>query len=337
VSAPARFVVGTGRCGSTLLSRMLAMNGRVLNVFELFSGLEPDFRFERRAVSGAELAAQLRLDHPMLTMVMKRGGEVPEVVYPFENPAARHALGDAVPWALAIAIPRISDRPDALFDELIERVEAAPTRPLAVHYREIFDWLAETHDRTAWIERSGTSIDFLSDLAAFFPDARFVHIHRDGREAALSMREYAVLRVAVAVMNGLAGDIEYTHDELVRLEREDGATIDRLLETRSPIELYGRYWSDQILNGARARTTLPDERFLDVRFETLVTEPARVLTEIADFFDLPRDDGTGRDAWIDRAAALSRGLPTLRAPALSGSERERLDQACAEAMTTLGR
>ena len=62
MSAPARFVVGTGRCGSTLLSRMLAMNGGVLNVFELFSGLEPDFRFERRAISGAELAAQLRLE-----------------------------------------------------------------------------------------------------------------------------------------------------------------------------------------------------------------------------------------------------------------------------------
>ena len=337
MSAPARFVVGTGRCGSTLLSRMLAMNGRVLNVFELFSGLEPDFRFTQRPVSGADLADQLRLDHPMLTMVMKRGGEVPEVVYPFDDPSARHRLGDAVPWALAIAIPRISDRPDALFDELIERVEVAPTRPLSTHYREIFDWLTERHDRSAWIERSGTSIDFLSDLADFFPDARFVHIHRDGPEAALSMREYAVLRVAVAVMNGLAGEIEYTHDELVRLEREDGAAIDRLLETRSPIELYGRYWSDQILNGARARVELPDERFLDVRFESLVTEPQRVLTEISEFFELPGDDGTGQGAWIERAAALSRGLPTLRAPTLPDDERSRLEAACADAMKTLGR
>ncbi|MCP4903557.1 MAG: sulfotransferase, partial [bacterium] len=64
MSAPsiARFVVGTGRCGSTLLSRMLSMNAKVLNVFELFSGIDQFFRFQTRPVEGAELAAQLGLD-----------------------------------------------------------------------------------------------------------------------------------------------------------------------------------------------------------------------------------------------------------------------------------
>lgn len=337
MSAPARFIVGTGRCGSTLLSRMISMNTQVLNVFELFSGIDQFFRFERRDVPGPELAAQLRRDHPMLTMVMKRGGVVPEVVYPFEEPSARHSLGDPVPWALAIAIPRMSDRPDALFDEMIERVEAAKTQPLAVHYREIFDWLSAEHDKSAWIERSGTSIDFLADLVEFFPDARFVHIHRDGHEAALSMREYAVLRVAVAVMNGLAGEIEYSHEGLERLEREDGAAIDRLLATRSPIELYGKYWSDQIMNGVRARAEIPDEKFLDVRFEDLVTQPKQVLSRISDFLDLPDEGSDGEAGWIDRAAALSRGLPHLRAPELETDERARLAAACADAMARLDR
>lgn len=336
-SPPARFVVGTGRCGSTLLSRMLSMNTQVLNVFELFSGIDQFFRFERREVSGAELAEQLRLDHPMLTMVMKRGGEVPEVVYPFDDPGARHALGDAVPWALAIAIPRISDDPDRLFDEMIARVEAAPTQTLARHYRAIFDWLTTRSGKSAWIERSGTSIDFLGDLHAFFPDARFVHIHRDGHEAALSMREYAPLRVAVAVMNGLAGEIEYSHEGLERLEREDGAAIDRLLAIESPIELYGRYWSEQILNGERARRTLPQDRFLDVRFEDLVTRPTEILTKIDDFLELPDDEARDGESWIDRAAGLSRGMPPRRAPALPEAERARLAEACAEAMGVLGR
>ncbi|MCP4906473.1 MAG: sulfotransferase [bacterium] len=333
-SAPARFVVGTGRCGSTLLSRMLSMNERVLNVFELFSGIDPPFRFEHREVTGKELAEQLRLDHPMLTMVMKRGGEVPEVVYPFDDPNSRYVLGDPVPWALAIAIPRISDDPDALYDEMIERVEAAPTRTLPLHYRAIFDWLTDRSGKPAWIERSGGSIDFLPDLVEFFPDARFVHIHRDGHESALSMREYAPLRVSVAVMNGLAGEIEYTHEGLERLEREEGDAIDRLLATESPIELYGKYWSEQITNGDRARQTLPTEKFLDVRFEELVVNPREVLTGISDFLELPNNDGSG---WIEHAAALSRGMPRLRAPSLSSGERDRLAQACADAMKTLGR
>jgi putative sulfotransferase len=316
---------------------MLSTNTRVLNVFELFSGIDLFFRFERRPVTGAELAAQLRLDHPMLTMVMKRGGEVPEVVYPFDDPRSRHSLGDAVPWALAIAIPRISDEPDQLFDEMIARVEAAPTQTLDRHYRAILDWLTARSGKSAWIERSGTSIDFLGDLAEFFPDARFVHIHRDGHEAALSMREYAPLRVAVAVMNGLAGEIEYSHDGLERLEREDGATIDRLLATESPIELYGRYWSEQIMNGERARQKLPADRFIDVRFEELVTSPIEILTRISDFLELPEDDRVDGEGWIERAAALSRGMPPLRAPGLPESERARLEEACAEAMEVLGR
>ena len=331
-SPMARFVVGTGRCGSTLLSRMLALNTQVLNVFELFSGIDQFFRFQTEPVPGAELADQLRLDHPMLTMVMKRGGEVPEVVYPFDAAGSRHALGDPVPWALAIAIPRVSDEPDALFDELIARVEGLPRQPLSAHYRSIFDWLTERMGRLCWVERSGTSIEFLRELDDFFPDARFVHIHRDGREAALSMREYAVLRVAVAVMNGLAGEIEYSHEGLTRLEREQPEAIDSLLSARPPIELYGKYWSDQILRGHEALSGLPASRIHTVRFEELVTRPREVLEELSDFLELPHEEG-----FLERAAALSNGLPPLRRPRLDPADRARLDAACAGAMRCLGR
>jgi hypothetical protein len=328
----ARFVIGTGRCGSTLLSRMLSENPRVLNVFELFSGIDQFFRFRRDPVSGAELAARLREDHPMLTMVMRRGYEVPEVVYPFGAPGARYRKGEPIPWALGIAIPRVTGEPDALFDELLAHVEALPERTLAEHYREIFEWLTSRLGRSCWIERSGTSIDFLAELREFFPDARFVHIHRDGREAALSMREYPVLRVAVAVMHGLLGEIEYSHEGLVELERSEPAAIDRLLETRPPIELYGRYWSDQIRRGYAALDRLEPGAFLDVRFEELVTRPHEVIRRIADFLEIGAED-----AWIARAASLVRGMPEQRRPALAPDERERLDASCSEAMGLLGR
>lgn len=333
IGAPrARFVIGTGRCGSTLLSRMLAESPRVLNVFELFSGIDQFFRFRRDPVNGSELASRLREDHPMLTMVMRRGYEVPEVVYPFGEPGARYRKGEPIPWALGIAIPRVTSEPDALFDELLAHVEALPTRTLSEHYREIFEWLTTRLDRSCWIERSGTSIDFLAELRDFFPDARFVHLHRDGREAALSMREYPVLRVAVAVMYGLLGEVEYSHDGLVDLERREPAAIDRLLETRPPIELYGRYWSDQIRRGHAALDGLEPGAFLDVRFEDLVTRPGEVLRRIAGFLEIGAEED-----WIARAAALVRGMPERRLPALGRDERERLDAACRDAMGLLGR
>ena len=44
-----RFIVGTGRCGSTLLSTMIAKNPAVLSLFEFFNGLDGTRRFRPRA------------------------------------------------------------------------------------------------------------------------------------------------------------------------------------------------------------------------------------------------------------------------------------------------
>ena len=62
----------------------------------------------------------------MLTIVLKRGYEVPEVVYPFGAPHARLAREDPIPWILGIAIARVSDDPDTTFAELIERARQRP-------------------------------------------------------------------------------------------------------------------------------------------------------------------------------------------------------------------
>lgn len=331
-SPPARFVVGTGRCGSTLLSRMLSQNEQLLSVFEFFSGIDQFFRFRPGPVPSEELAQRLGQDHPMLTMVLKRGYEVPEVVYPFGAPGMRFALGDPVPWSLAIALPRISLDPDSLFDEMIRGVRAQPAQPLAAHYRALLDGLARRLGKQCWIERSGSSVDTVGELVSLFPEAKFVHIHRDGRETALSMREYPVLRVAIQVMYGLLGEIEYSHEGLSALERRDPAAIDRLLTARPPIELFGRYWSELIQKGWPSVQRLGPECVLDVRFETMVAEPFVTLRRIHDFFDLP-----GGDDWIARGAALVRGMPRLRFPELPRDEQVRLDAACADAMQLLGR
>ena len=58
----------------------------------------------------------------------------------------------------------------------------------------------ERFDRTHWIERSGSSIDYLGALNASFPKARFLHLHRDGYETALSMRGHHAYRLPIALM-----------------------------------------------------------------------------------------------------------------------------------------
>jgi hypothetical protein len=49
-----------------------------------------------------------------------------------------------------------------------------------------------------------------------------------------------------------------------------------------------------------------------------------VLPRIAEFLEL---DGSARN-WVERAAALVRGVPPTRFEKLSGPERERLAEAC---------
>lgn len=326
-----RFVVGTGRCGSTLLSKMLARNEAVLSLFEFFSGIDQFFRFRTDPLPGAELASRLEEDHPMLTMVLRRGYEVPEVAYPFDTPGARFRRDGPIPWTLAIAIARVSDDPDKLFGEMLEAAAAQPRQPLAGHYRQLLDWLTERTGKQLWIERSGTSMDFAGELKAFFPAARFVHIHRDGLETALSMREYSVLRLAVPVMNGLLGPVEYSHDGLVAFEREKSRAIDELLAGRPPAELYGAYWSDQVVRGMDVLAELPGEDCMTIRFEDLVAEPRPILSALADFLELP----DARGSWLEEACALVGGLPPRRFDALPVEEQRRLEQACAPGMARL--
>lgn len=327
-----RFVVGTGRCGSTLLSKMLACNEPVLSLFEFFSGIDQSFRFRTDPVSGAELAARLEEDHPMLTMVLRRGYDVPEVAYPFAAAHTRLKREDPIPWTLAIAIARVSDDPDGLFAEMLDRARSQHEQTLAGHYRALLDWLTQRTGKALWIERSGSSMDYAEELKAFFPGARFVHIHRNGRETALSMREYSVLRLAVPVMNGLLGPVDYTHDGLVAFEAEKAGAIDETLAGRPPIELYGRYWSDQIERGLLALARLDPADVMQIRFEELVEKPRPVIEGIARFFDLPNADG----AWIDEACALVRGHPPTRFESQSERDQELLTEACTPGMRCLG-
>ena len=59
---------------------------------------------------------------------------------------------------------------------------------------------------TDWVERSGSSIDYVDGLLGLFPRARIVHLVRDGREVALSMRNHAAYRMAVQLLYGVMPD-----------------------------------------------------------------------------------------------------------------------------------
>lgn len=290
---------------------MLAQNPQVLSLFEFFNGLDAGLRFSTAPIDGKHFADLLSCEQPIVTAFVSRGYTVPEVIYPF-GPRARYKRGDPLPWILVAALPRLSDDPDALFDEVMAFATALPKQHLTRHYRQLFDWLMQRMGREMWIERSGSSVELLGPLNEFFPNARFLHIHRDGPEAALSMREHPAFRLAIALIYQLP------------VKEGEPDPISGMLESRQPVECYGRYWTDQLIRGFRDLKRLNADQYLEVRFEDLIATPAQVLRRISAFFALDPD----RDAWIQRAAALVRGTPPLRFGTLSKDEQERLKQAC---------
>ncbi len=330
-----RFVVGTGRCGSTLLSRMLAQQPSLLSIFEFFNGLDMTKRFSQDPVDGETFAKLLSQEHPIVTMVLSRGYKVEEITYPFDRPDARYRRDQGLPWLLVSTLPRLTDDPDALFDEVVSLARTQPVQQLVAHYRALFDWLAARYDRSCWIERSGSSIDYLGSLYILFPEARFLHLHRDGPETALSMREHAAYRLAIHFVYERPRDTQPSIDDLRALETGRGADdpITAILESRPPVEYFGGYWSQELEHGMRGAATLPAEQYMDVRFEDLVREPRETLNAISGFFELDSE----ASAWREKAAALVRGIPGTRFDLLTADEQRRLAEACRPGMQLLGR
>jgi hypothetical protein len=327
-----RFIVGTGRCGSTLLSTMIARNPEVLSLFEVFNGLDGAKRFRPEPMTGAEYRDLLCEVHPFLHPVLARGYDVPEVTYPLDDPAFRFDRKTGVPWILGVTVPRLTDSPDALYDEIRAWLERQPPLPPAAHAQALFGWLAKRLGRTVWVERSAGALDYLGQLEACFPNARFLHIHRQGEEAALSMREHHAYRLAIVLTYQLPPGTGRTTEELRRAAPDDDR-MSRMIESRPSAEYFGRFWTGQVERGMAALPKIERQRFHTVRFEDLVVRPHDVLAEAAEFLELPDPRG----AWLRDAAALVRGVPPGRVSTLPPDEAARLSEACAPGNALLGR
>ena len=326
-----RFVVGTGRCGSTLLSRMLAEHPDLLSIFEFFNGLDGARRFSRSAVSGAEFWEIISQPHPFITMITSRGYPVEEITYPFRA-NDRFQRTDDIPWLLVTTLGRLDNDPDTLLDRTEAFARKQPGQTLGEHYRKLFAWLAEVCGKTIWNERSGSSIDYIADLAQTFPGARFLHIHRSGEEAALSMREHHAFRLAISLVHGLHPDVDIATAIAHRTPPKNAEDpVRKILESSPDAAYFGRFWSDQLTRGFRQLQFLDANQYMEIRFEDLITEPTTTLKKLSAFFELPDRE------WIAKSAALVRQLLPPRLPTLPEEEQARLIEACHAGNQLLGR
>ncbi len=233
------------------------------------------------------------------------------------------------------AVRRSPDGVDpALTPELVDRVRAMPrfarlgladdvpdrVADTARSYSEfvsgIYTEFARLHDKPLAGEKAPGYCRHIPRLHGLFPGVRFIHLIRDGREIALSVRDWGKGPAKLA------------------LAREE------------PIAATALWWRRDVLAGLTEGRKLDPTLYHEVRYDALVADPRAELQEIAAFLDLPfaeqmvtfyegkTDVKPGRSAKASWIAPTS-GLRDWRTQ-MSGRDVELFEALAGEVLTTLG-
>jgi hypothetical protein len=132
-------------------------------------------------------------------------------------------------------------------DEFRKRLFELPSFDVAEGVRLFYRMYAERFGKTRWGDKTPIYCRSLEQIERILPDAHFVHVVRDGRDAIASLRR-------------------------------------QWFSPGDDVRLLARYWSDNVTQardrGRRSR------HYLEVRFESLIAEPEAALREICAFLEL---------------------------------------------------
>ncbi|MFI9553890.1 sulfotransferase family protein [Nonomuraea endophytica] len=236
------FVIGTGRCGSTLVHEVLARHpalGFVSNLDDRFAHCPSLVRRGANTLYRRVPAALTRKGRPRFAPSEAYRALSREVSPLLSEPFRDLTAEDATPW--------LADRLRRFF---LTRWEAAGTPQYS-------------HKFTGW-PRTGL-------LREVFPDARFVHVVRDGRAVANSWLQMPWWRGHLGPGGWHFGPLPDRYAE----EWEASG--------RSHVLLAGLAW--KLLMDAY--TSASCDGWLEVRYEDLLADPRKHVELILDFLDLP--------------------------------------------------
>ena len=120
-------------------------------------------------------------------------------------------------------------------------------------------------------------------LAEIFPDARFIHLVRDGRAVANSM-------LAVSFWDGWHGPGRWRWDNLTGEQQAAWEATGR-----SFVALAGLEWVMMQSAVEKASQLLPDSQFLQIRYEDYCAAPVDTMRDVARFAELEWTPGFERE------------------------------------------
>lgn len=133
-------------------------------------------------------------------------------------------------------------------DAMRSRFSASSPASFADAIRLVFAMYAQHRGKTRYGDKTPFYVLHLALLAEIFPEARFVHVIRDGRDVALSYL-----------------DVDWGPETL-----EEAAVL----------------WKRAVRRGRAAGERIGAGRYREIRYEQLVAEPEATVRQLCDFLDL---------------------------------------------------
>lgn len=332
---PVTFVVGTGRSGSTALSRVLRLHPEVLSVNELLASLsEPSRGLPREPVAGPEFWRILAEPNQGFDTLIRSGIPLPEFLY--DSARGRYSAEDSgIPALSLMVLPHLTSEPDRLLEELASEVSGWPRRPVGEQYAALFASLAARYGGRVAVERSGYSLRWVPELLRAFPGARFVHLHRQGPDCALSMSRHRGYRLItllreILARSGVPDFDALTPRHVAELPPDLAPLLDDrfdpalVMERRLPVTRFGALWSELIVEGVALLAEVPAERRTTLSYEELLAAPERELARLAEFVGV-----RSPPEWLTAGAALLDGSRRGGADRLPPDELAALRESCA--------
>jgi nucleoside-diphosphate-sugar epimerase len=336
------FIVTVGRSGSTALSRILSAHPDVLSLNEFYLSVRASSVADH-APSGDEFWRMLAEPHPIFDSMIRGGSAMPEFIYPRLQGARFDASTTGIPAICMMTLPHLSSDPDGVFDALAAEVPTWPQQSARLHYEKLFAWLATHFGGTVVIERSAMSLSSVPWLRETFPDAKFVHLFRNGPDTAVSMSEHTGFRLMALIQDALELldlDQERRHPGL-RLDPTaipielasllgDTCDVDYLMGQNLPVARFARMWSELIVTGEAELADLPAHRYLPLSYADLVADARSSLARLASFLDVEADP-----TWLEFGTSVIDPRFTGASNRLSAEELRAVIESCAPAAARL--
>ncbi|MCW2862484.1 MAG: hypothetical protein JWP48_4192 [Actinoallomurus sp.] len=337
---PLVFVVGTGRTGSTMLSRILHMHPEILSINELFASVNGINALPKEPLSGDDFWRIVASPNVVFDAMTANGTPLPEFLYPRRHGRRFSAETTGIPALSLMVLPHLTDDPDELIDILEGDVTTWPRRPIALHYEAMFGLLSARFGGRVVVERSGHSLEWVPHLRETFPHAKFVHMFREGPDCALSMSRHLGFRSSALVREilecaGVGSVLELTPDRLQKLPPDlavfaGGFNFDAVRDRSVPITRFGSLWSEMIVEGVEHLNKIPADKQMSLKYEELLSSRRSELTRLAEFIDVRPDS-----EWLRAGAELLDDSKRGAAMRLAPDELAALRQSCEPGLSAL--